>query len=142
MAGEYVLRGFAVPATLALLHGLLARAGEEHPDVPSEDLMMFEIAVIELAGNVVEHGQPTGAVEYSFHLEVHDDRLVGTLSDSGSEIPYTGDVAMPETDVEHGRGLPLAEAVLDELSYARADDVNVWRMTRRRTLRTGSTPPG
>jgi serine/threonine-protein kinase RsbW len=134
MTGDYLLEGLAVPETLSLLHDLLERVGTEHPDLHSGDLMLFETAVIEVAGNVVEHGRPSGRVAWTFRLSVLPDRLEATLSDSGEEYPGgTWGTAMPQDPMrEDGRGLALATAVLDDLGYERADDGNHWTMLRRR----------
>jgi serine/threonine-protein kinase RsbW len=134
MTGDYLLEGLAVPETLSLLHDLLERVGTEHPDLDSGDLMLFETAVIEVAGNVVEHGRPSGRVAWTFRLSVLPDRLEATLSDSGMEYPGgTWGTAMPQDPMrEDGRGLALATAVLDRLGYERADDGNHWTMLRRR----------
>jgi serine/threonine-protein kinase RsbW len=135
MTGEYLLEGLAVPETLDLLHDLLERVGDAHPDLDDGDLMLFETAVIEVAGNVVEHGRPRGRVAWTFRLSVLPDRLEATLSDSGEEYPGgTWGTTMPEDLMrEDGRGLALATAVLDDLRYDRVDDVNHWAMVRLRT---------
>jgi serine/threonine-protein kinase RsbW len=134
MTGEYVLEGLAVPETLNRLHDLLEEVGREHSDLGPDDLMLFETAVIEVAGNVVEHGRPPGIVSWSFRLEVRPDRLEGRLSDSGEEYPGgTWGTSMPDDPMqESGRGLALATAMLDSLSYERVDDANQWTMVRRR----------
>ncbi|HEY2880340.1 ATP-binding protein [Nocardioides sp.] len=134
MTGEYLLEGLAVPESLNLLHDLLERVGSEHPDIDAGDLMLFETAVIEVAGNVVEHGRPSGRVSWTFHLSVHSDRLEARLSDSGEEYPGgTWGTSMPKDPMqEDGRGLALATAVLDDLDYERTGDVNHWTMLRRR----------
>ena len=75
MAGEYRVDTLAVPETLNLLHDLLDRVREDHPDVENTDLMLFETAVIEIANNVVEHGRPPGTIRYSFTLDVESDQL-------------------------------------------------------------------
>jgi serine/threonine-protein kinase RsbW len=135
MTGEYLLEGLAVPESLNLLQDLLERVGHEHPDLDDGDLMLFETAVVEVAGNVVEHGRPQGEVAWTFRLSVLPDRLEGTLSDSGEEYPGgTWGTAMPEDLMrEEGRGLALATAVLDDLGYQRNDAVNRWTMIRRRS---------
>ena len=135
MTGEYLLEGLAVPETLNLLHDLLERVGREHPDIDAGDLMLFETAVIEIAGNVVEHGRPPGVVSWTFRLSVLPERLEGRLSDSGEEYPGGAwGTAMPDDPMqEDGRGLALATAVLDALDYERTDDVNHWTMLRNRT---------
>jgi serine/threonine-protein kinase RsbW len=134
MTGEYLLEGLAVPESLNLLHDLLEHVGRLHPDVDAGDFMLFETAVIEVAGNVVEHGQPAGSVRWTFRLEVHPDRLEARLSDSGEEYPGgTWGTEMPGDPMqEDGRGLALATAVLDSLTYERADDANHWTMLRHR----------
>jgi serine/threonine-protein kinase RsbW len=90
--------------------------------------------VIEVAGNVVEHGRPPGDVSWAFRLTVLPDRLEATLSDSGEEYPGgTWGTTMPADPMqEDGRGLALATAVLDALSYERRGTVNHWRMVRER----------
>lgn len=134
MTGDYLLEGLAVPESLNLLHDLLDRVGEEHPDLDPGDLMLFETAVIEIAGNVVEHGRPPGRVTWAFRLSVQADRLQGELSDSGEEYPGgTWGTTMPDDLLqEDGRGLALATAVLDSLVYRRSAGSNHWTMLRRR----------
>lgn len=131
MAGEYRVDTLAVPETLELLHDLLDRVREEHPDVERTDLMLFETAVIEIANNVVEHGRPPGTIHYSFTLDVGADKLHGLLSDEGPPLPQVLAV-LPSDEAENGRGLALARMALDELEYERVDDHNEWRMTRVR----------
>jgi serine/threonine-protein kinase RsbW len=132
MAGDYLLEGLAVPQTLDALHDLLERVGSEHPEVAPSDLMLFETAVIEVAGNVVEHGRPPGEVRWTFRLGVHPDRLEGRLSDGGAEYPGgTWGTEMPDAMEEDGRGLALATAVLDSLAYERTAEANHWTMVRR-----------
>jgi len=131
--GAYVVAGVAMPHSLDLLHDLLEQVGHQHPDVSVEDLWMLETAVIEIAGNLIEHGRPAGAVDYQLRVKVLPDRLEGLLADSGEALPgpVTGR-EMPDQLAEDGRGLLLAEAVLDELSYQRTDSANTWRMVRNR----------
>lgn len=136
MAGDYTLTGLAVPAGLDDLHDLLERIGSDHPQLSPADLMLFETAVIEIAGNVVEHGRPPGEVHWTFSLVVHGDRIEAMLSDDG--VPFEGsddlpDAEMPDALAEGGRGFALAGAVLDRLDYERADGVNHWRLVRNRT---------
>lgn len=142
MAGEltsYVVEGVAVPDSIDRLHELLGRVGGEHPDVLTEDLCMLETAVIEIAGNLIEHGRPSGGVEYQLRLEVLPDRLEGLLADSGGELPDVTTVGYPDPMSEHGRGILLAQAVLDELTYQRTPAANTWRMVRRRRPPAGPT---
>lgn len=131
MSGDELrLDGWAVPAELEALHELCEQGREAWPTVSAEAFMMMETAVIEIAGNVVEHGRPIGQVRWTFTLRVRDAMLEGVLSDDGRE--YAGDLSslMPDPLSESGRGLALAQAALDELRYAREDERNVWTMRR------------
>lgn len=135
MAGDYTLGGLAVPEGLEALHELLERIGTEHDGVTPSDLMLFHTAVIEIAGNVVEHGVPPGEVTWRFDLSVHHDRIEATLSDDGAAYDGTAltDVEMPDELAESGRGFALASAVLDQLDYRRDEHGNHWQMVRQRT---------
>lgn len=135
MAGEYALRGLAVPESLNRLQDLLDQVRREHPELDETDVSMFETAIVEIHGNVVEHGRPPGKVVYVFALEVQADRIVGLLADTGSAVPDLSglDGGPPDELAESGRGLWLAKATLDELDYVRIGDRNTWRLVRRRS---------
>ena len=131
MAGEYELEALSVPESLEDLHDLMARARRDHPEVHSEDLMMLETAVVEIAGNVVEHGRPEGRAAYRMRLEVLDDLLRVRLTDAGAgAVPCAPQTADPLA--ESGRGLALADAVVDRLDYQRVGDQNRWVVERLR----------
>lgn len=135
MAGDHTVTGLAVPAGLDELHDLLERVGAEHPDVATADLMLFETAVIEIAGNVVEHGRPPGGVHWSFTLRVLPDRIEAELADDGQvfeQVRVLADAEMPDADAETGRGFALASQLLDELAYERREGANHWSMVRHR----------
>lgn len=133
MAGEYEVSGLAVPETIDLLHQLLEEARTDHPSLSEEDMSMIETAVIEVAGNVVEHAPPGQALVYTFRLLVGDDRLVGVLTHSGPEVVLDGAPEMPDDPLaESGRGLALAQAAVDELRHEFTDDQNVWTLVRHR----------
>jgi serine/threonine-protein kinase RsbW len=132
---EYTVSGLAVPESIELLHGLLAEARADHPALGEDDIAMIETAIIEIAGNVVQHAPPGLAVVYTFVLEVLGDRLVGVLTHSGPEVEVDDEPTMPDDPLaESGRGLALAEAALDELRHEYTDDQNVWTLVRRRDL--------
>lgn len=131
MTGEtYALRGTAHPECLEELHELVGRAGKEHPEVPDLDFMLLETAVIEVAGNVVEHAAATNTVTFAFELRVLPDALDVRIDDDGPE--FVGDLAvgMPGEFEESGRGLPMASSVLDEFTYTRDGSLNRWCLRR------------
>ena len=136
MAGDHTLTGLAVPDGLEDLHDLLEQVGAEHPEVASADLMLFETAVIEIAGNVVEHGLPPGGVHWTFTIRVLHDRIEAELADDGQALDDARSPAvaeMPGEESEAGRGFALASRVLDELTYERHDGANHWCLVRRRS---------
>ena len=131
MAGDYVLEALSVPESIEDLHDLMAQARRDHPEVGQEDLMMLETAVVEIAGNVVQHGRPEGRVAYRLRLEVLDDRLRVHLDDSGSSaVPWPPGGTDPLA--EGGRGLALAGAAVDRIDYERVGDQNRWVLERLR----------
>jgi serine/threonine-protein kinase RsbW len=132
----YRLSAVAELASLELLHELVARLRAEHPAVASIDLSLLETAMVELLNNVIEHGCRAGAepAEFTVEIEVDADRLEAHLFDSGAAGPDPAGRPMPEVWAENGRGLALAEAVVDELTYERDDlGQNVWTLVRRRS---------
>ena len=134
MGGSYTSRGRATVDGLAVLHDLLERARVEHPEVEALDLAMLETALIEIVGNVVEHGTPPGALSYEFWLEIDGDELRGLLVETGDAVVLQPGSRDGDTWSESGRGLPLARAALTELRYERRQDgTNAWTMTRQLT---------
>lgn len=135
---EYVLEGFAVPDQLDAVHTLLAQAADEHPSLDPTDVMLFETAIIEIANNVVEYGRPEGEVRWKFTIRVRENEIEAELDDTGQMFTPAQGKAMPGADAEGGRGLPIAEALLDRIEFRRMDDTNHWRMVRR----LGQAPQG
>ncbi len=129
MPDDYEMAGLAVPESINELHDLLERVAADHPHLDPGDLMMFETAVIEVAGNVVEHGRPKGKVVYRFTLGVRPDRIVAHMREASDAIPQFSQDSADQLD-ESGRGLALSRAVLDEMSYRRADGENIWTLVR------------
>ncbi|MFK5582921.1 ATP-binding protein [Serinicoccus sp. LYQ131] len=136
MSGDqhYRMESLAVPESLEDLHVLLEQVGSEHPEVSAADLMMFETAVVEIAGNVIEHGRPEGRVSFIFELTVLPDRLECLLTDTSAQpVPDLDDRTMPQSDQdEDGRGLALAQMALDRIDCEHVDGVNRWTLVRNR----------
>jgi serine/threonine-protein kinase RsbW len=108
------------------LRRALGRAQDDRP------LMLFETALGEIGGNVLTHGRPPGTerpIEYSLLLD--GATVVASLTDSGSPVHEHLTREMPAHDVEAGRGIAMARALVDELGYERDGDVNRWRLVKR-----------
>lgn len=128
----------AVPETVDAAHLELEALWVDAAEVDPTDRMRFELAVIEVLANIVEHayaaddGPEVRGLDVD--LRVHADRLEADLHDDG--VPAALDlsaVTMPGEDAESGRGLALALASVDDLAYSREDGRNRWRLVCRRS---------
>ncbi|HEY0811747.1 MAG TPA: ATP-binding protein [Pseudonocardia sp.] len=130
------LRCTATTACFDEVHEALSGLWDDAPEVDGADRMLFETALVEIVGNLVEHartheGEP---VTIEGHVAVHPDRVEACLTDDGVAAELDLSAATPAADdfAEGGRGLALAKAVAD-VTYARTESANVWRVTRRRS---------
>lgn len=122
----------APPGDLGIVHGLLASVWSDAPGVGVRDRMSFETALLELAGNVLAHADGGAGLTCTVTVEVRPDLLVARLEDDGraGEVDLT-QRAMPDVLAESGRGIPLVQALVDDLAYERDDGVNRWSIARR-----------
>jgi serine/threonine-protein kinase RsbW len=123
------------PTCFDVVQDALAELWTDAEDVAPTDRMLFETALIEIVGNLVEHArQPDGLpVDVHMQITVHADRVEARMHDNGTpaHVDSTG-AEMPDELAEGGRGLALAAAVTD-LAHVREDDGNTWTVTRHRT---------
>ncbi|ADG75505.1 putative anti-sigma regulatory factor, serine/threonine protein kinase [Cellulomonas flavigena DSM 20109] len=104
--------------------------------VPPRDLILFETALVEIIGNIVQTGE--GSTMFDAVVTVRlwpGDRLEAELRDNGTPADVDLHRPLPDAMQEHGRGLPLARSALDELRYDPGDP-NRWLLVRR--LRQGT----
>lgn len=132
--GRLELSAPATPETMELVHAVLEQLWTQHDEVSMVDRIRFETAVIEILGNIVEHAYrlDAGGTERRFDvsLVVTDEELVASFGDDGTPPALDlSDVTMPDEDAESGRGLALAMAAVDSLSYDRAEGRNHWHLT-------------
>lgn len=144
VVGRLELSAPADPAVLDLVHAVLDQLWQAHPDISTADRGRFEIAVVEILGNVMEHAyaadrsvaEPVGADQRRFEICVAatDDDLVAEIEDNGLPMELDlGSVVMPDAFAESGRGLALASAAVDDLDYERRGSRNHWRVRCRRS---------
>jgi len=125
----------ATPEIMDLVHAMLEHLWGRNPAVSDRDRMRFEMSVIEILGNVVEHAYAADHDDapgqdgrrFDIVLGVTDRALMAYLGDNGlpTALDLSG-VAMPDELAESGRGLALATAALDDLSYERVEGRNHW----------------
>lgn len=130
------------PARLELVDSVLDAVDDlcgEATHVSSDDRTAFTLAVSEIATNMVQHVGDDTPVTLSVDLRVTAEELQAVLVDTAppASIDWHG-VEMPNVDSESGRGLALAQAVLDEIVHTYDDRGNTWRLSRRLT---GDQPP-
>ncbi|MGY1822916.1 ATP-binding protein [Geodermatophilus sp. SYSU D00079] len=136
MTDEEVLRLTAstVPASLEAVHALLERLWLEHGEVVPEDRMRFEIAVTEIAGNIIRHATDGDPIDFELEVVARPGRLQAEFRDGGKRVDVELDGAqLPSQLAESGRGLALALAAVHELGYRREGSTNHWRIVRWRT---------
>jgi serine/threonine-protein kinase RsbW len=122
----------STPEILDLVHAMIEHLWTTHPDIGERDRARFEMSVIEILGNIVEHAyradvETTSGRRIAIVLGATEDRLLAHLGDNG--LPVGLDLSgavMPDELAESGRGLALATAALDDLSYRRLGDRNLW----------------
>ncbi|ALV42433.1 hypothetical protein AU252_15820 [Pseudarthrobacter sulfonivorans] len=129
------LHACADPECLGKVHDLLAEMWGESPEVSELDRAMFETAVIEIAANIVRHGSDEGRTLCNLVLEVYPNRLDAHFRDDGRIAHVNIDAAaMPDSFAESGRGLAMAKAAVDVLTYERHNEANYWTLSRTRTV--------
>jgi serine/threonine-protein kinase RsbW len=125
----------ATPEVVDRVLDELAALWERTPDVAVADRTRFEMGVVEILGNIVEHafraddGRGADGRELTVEVHVAPAALTAVLGDNGrpAEIDLS-DVTMPGADAESGRGLALAVAALDGLEHERVEGRNRWTL--------------
>lgn len=111
--------------TASLLEGL---------EVPDESVDDVTVALSEACGNVIQHAR--GTEEYGVRLSVEADHCSIEVCDLGPGFDASaldGDAAPLEAvaDAEDGRGIPLLQALMDDLQFVRDEDTTTVRLIKR-----------
>lgn len=121
------------PECLDRIHSALESWWTNNSDVSNVDRMMFELAVIEVANNIVAHQELSRDFDCTLRLTITGSSLAAEFLDNGSPVDIDlSDLTLPGADAEGGRGLPLVRSAVDDLSYERVHGENRWRMIRSR----------
>lgn len=121
-----VLETSAGPGALADIETALERTWSTYPDVSPAVQMHMGIAVGEIGANIVEHAAPARVVRIWMDVDVSASQVRVEFTDDGDPVQIDlNAVRMPEATAERGRGLALAQAVLEKLTYRRAE-CNHW----------------
>lgn len=127
----------AEAASVDVLQDEVSGLWEAVPSVEARDRMRFEMALVEVFANVVQHAvdDVDGADERRVvvDLAVTPAALTARFVDDGRPAGVDlQDVSMPAPDAEDGRGLALTLAAVDHLEYERDGGTNRWTVTCRR----------
>ncbi|SDR02057.1 serine/threonine-protein kinase RsbW [Curtobacterium sp. UNCCL20] len=121
------------PDDVTAVHTFLEHVWGTEPTVSAEDRMALELALVELASNVIEHGADGAGVSCTLRLDVGADAVEANLVDDGVPVPVDPSAArLPDALAESGRGLALVQMVVDDLHYERVGDHNRWTVRRGR----------
>ena len=126
----------ALPECLDDVHALVDSLWSSCPGVDATDRMRFESAVVEVAGNVIEHSVAAvgdRVVRLEVTLTCSQVELRATFVDDAEAVRAERlPTAMPDVDAESGRGIALARAFTDDLTYEREGERNRWSVVCRR----------
>jgi serine/threonine-protein kinase RsbW len=102
-------------------------------DLGERERIRFETALVELAGNVIEHAGDGERLLCALTLRRTATTLEAVLSDTGAEvrIPFRAVMPDPEELAESGRGIAMIEMLMDDFAYERDDAGNRWRLVMR-----------
>jgi len=140
---EREIAGTATPQRLEELHQAIADLWHELDRVwpiPPDATWRAEFAtgVGEIGANIIRYAYPSDTPGVLvFRLRVFDRCIEGCFTDTGR--PYEGDIAAQVHEpaellllAEGGRGIALARAAVDDLTYERAPGgTNHWCLTKR-----------
>jgi serine/threonine-protein kinase RsbW len=109
---ELSYRGPVDPVCLDRTHELLGQLWQQQPDVAQLDQIMFSTAVLEVANNIVSHGD---GGTLSVLLRGNARQLEAHPCDDGTAVELDRDAAvLPDDLAESGRGLALVRMAVDE----------------------------
>lgn len=121
-----VLETATGPGALDDIETALERAWSTYSHVPQIVRMHMGIAAGEIGANIVEHAAPGRSVRMCMDVDVSASQVHVEFTDDGDPVQIDlHAVCMPDETAERGRGLALAQAVLEQLSYRRAE-LNHW----------------
>lgn len=118
------------PSDVDEVHESVDDLWELNADLGAGERMRFETALLELAGNVIEHTEGHERLLCELTLMRTDTSLEAVLSDSGAavRVPFRRSMPDPAELAESGRGIAMIELLMDDFTYERDTDGNRWRM--------------
>ena len=135
-----------IPANLgflALVSEGLRVVLEQAAGVPEKETLLYnvQLAAQEACTNIVNHaygdrlppGMVTSEGRIAIEINLTPDRLTVQLEDTGAAfaLPAPGSIELPAEPQEHGYGLFLMYALVDEVIYQPLQGKNRWMLIKR-----------
>jgi serine phosphatase RsbU (regulator of sigma subunit)/anti-sigma regulatory factor (Ser/Thr protein kinase) len=109
--------------------------------LPEADLGAWELSLIEAGNNAVKYAPPDARRRpVSFELSAGIRDVEARVTDHTPGFDWPEEIALPEPDAEHGRGLYLMKSLTDEVFYLRHPGQNVLVLRRARPARSQALP--
>ena len=117
---------------LAAVHAQLDALWSIHPQIPDDVRVQVQISTAEVAANIVEHTGSGHPLRIRMSAAVVDDQVHVLFTDNGppADIDLTK-VKMPDDMAERGRGLAMAQGLLDRLAYRCDETGNHWTLSSK-----------
>lgn len=121
------------PGTLDEIHRCLDEMWLAHPELPEVVCHQLSMAAAEIGANIIEHSRPGQPVWMRMQLRLLAQEVDIVFTDDGDAAHVDlATVTMPDTTAESGRGLAIAKACLDRLTYRRDSTGNHWTLAVKR----------
>jgi len=126
---RHLLETLTGPGALSDIHRALDDMWACHREIPPAVRIAMTTGVAEIGGNIVEHAGRSGPVPLRMDIEVTPTSLTVVFTDKGVAVAVDlHALSLPDASAKHGRGLALASAVLDRLTYHRRGTCNEWTL--------------
>ena len=123
------LRTVCLPAALDEIAGFLAAQWSKLRCVPGPIRAAVEIAVAEIAANIVEHGAKGQPIPLEMRMAIVAGQVHVRFTDECPPVDVDlASVRLPDEFNERGRGLAIAKAALAQLTYLRSGRLNHWTL--------------
>ncbi|WP_158868428.1 ATP-binding protein [Leifsonia sp. AG29] len=127
---------FRAPADLASIgrvHEIFERLSERRPDLTGDLRSAFELAVVEVVTNVVQHSEEERPVQVELLIRTTPGGLEAVVTDDAPPVDLAvADAAMPDPEDlgESGRGLALIGLLVDRFEHEPLAAGNRWTLAR------------
>ena len=134
---RFVLDTPTGPDALDKIHRCLDELWSAHPELSEVVRTRVSVAVAEIGANIIEYSRPGQPLRMQVRMQMkvqllaHEVEIVFTDEGDPADVDLTT-VTMPDAMAERGRGLALAKACLDRLTYRRDSIGNRWTLAVKR----------